>query len=96
MKTRHAFGKSLKDLRKSKKVTQEDFSIVSSRTYVSTLERGQKSPTLDKVDELAKVLKIHPLSLLSLTYLYVAGNRDLDALLQRVRSDLDRLGRLSR
>lgn len=52
------------------------------------LERGQKSPTLEKVEALAKVLKIHPLSLLALTYQYAGGHRDAEALFERVRSDL--------
>jgi len=91
MKTRQAFGKSLRAVREARNVTQEDFSVVSSRTYVSALERGQKSPTLDKIDELAKVLRIHPLSLLCLTYLRVGGHRDTESLFARVRSDLDGL-----
>lgn len=91
MKTKLAFGKSLKQMREAKRVTQEDFSVVSSRTYISLLERGQKNPTLEKVDAFAKVLKVHPLSLLVLTYLHVGGYRDIDALCERVRSDLSDL-----
>lgn len=49
-------------------LSQEDFGFVSSRTYVSSLERGNYSPTLNKVDELAEVLNVHPLVLLTLTY----------------------------
>lgn len=89
MKTKQAFGKSLKELRRAIGVTQEDFSVVSSRTYISLLERGQKSPTLDKVEALAKVLKIHPLSLLYLTYMRAGGQRDIDGLVRRIRSDLE-------
>lgn len=89
MKTKQAFGKSLKELRRAIGVTQEDFSVVSSRTYISLLERGQKSPTLDKVEALAKVLKIHPLSLLYLTYMHAGGHRDIDGLVRRIRSDLE-------
>lgn len=89
MKTKTAFAKSLRALRVAKKVTQEDFSVVSSRTYISMLERGLKSPTLEKIEALAKVLKVHPLSLLYLTYLRAAGSRDVDALFERIRSDLE-------
>lgn len=92
MKTKLAFGKSLKELRMAKKVTQEDFSVVSSRTYISMLERGQKSPTLEKVEALAKVLKIHPLSLLFLTYQHAGGYRDIETLFKRIRSDLEEPG----
>lgn len=64
-----AFGQALKRLRKSSRKTQEDFSVVSSRTYLSTLERGLKSPTIDKVDEISNLMGIHPLTLLAATYL---------------------------
>jgi transcriptional regulator with XRE-family HTH domain len=63
------FGVGLQLARKSRGLTQEDFSIVSSRTYLSSLERGIKSPTISKLDELASVVGIHPLSLLALAYL---------------------------
>ncbi|MFC7411751.1 helix-turn-helix domain-containing protein [Hydrogenophaga atypica] len=62
------FGAALKAVRTLKRLTQEDFGELSSRTYVSTLERGLKSPTLSKIDELAEVLGVHPLTLLTLAY----------------------------
>jgi transcriptional regulator with XRE-family HTH domain len=62
------FGAGLRLARKSRGLTQEDFSIVSSRTYLSSLERGMKSPTISKLEELASVIGIHPLSLLALAY----------------------------
>lgn len=89
MKTKQAFGKSLQQLRRLRDLTQEDFSVISSRTYISQLERGQQSPTLEKVEALAKALKIHPLSLLYLTYMRAGGHRDIDALTRRIRSDLE-------
>jgi len=69
MDIRQAFGQSLKVARKAKGLSQEDFSIASSRTYLSSLERGLKSPTLDKINALAERMEIHPLTLLTLTYL---------------------------
>jgi transcriptional regulator with XRE-family HTH domain len=63
------FGAGLQRARKSRGLTQEDFSVVSSRTYLSSLERGIKSPTISKLDELASVIGVHPLSLLALAYL---------------------------
>jgi len=68
MTLRKGFAKALRIVRKHKNLTQEDFSEVSSRTYLSTLERGMKSPTLDKVEDLASVLGIHPATLLLLAY----------------------------
>jgi transcriptional regulator with XRE-family HTH domain len=40
-----------------------------SRTYLSSLERGLKSPTIDKLEQLASVLGVHPLSLLAMAYI---------------------------
>lgn len=65
---RNKFAKALKAVRLARRLSQEDFGLVSSRTYVSSLERGNYSPTLNKIDELAEVLGIHPLVLLTLTY----------------------------
>ncbi|MFC3458975.1 helix-turn-helix domain-containing protein [Massilia haematophila] len=48
---------------------QEDFSEVSSRTYLSSLERGMKAPTITKVDQIATVIGVHPLSLIAYAYL---------------------------
>lgn len=63
-----AFGKALRKCRTLKGYTQEDFANVSSRTYISSLERGLKSPTIEKVNELANEMKICPLALMALTY----------------------------
>lgn len=48
MDIKEVFVSALKHARHTHGLTQEDFSDVSSRTYVSTLERGLKNPTLDK------------------------------------------------
>ncbi len=63
------FSWALRRIRKAQGLTQEAFALQSSRTYVSSLERGLKSPTLQKVDELAQVLNVHPLVLLLLSYM---------------------------
>ncbi len=89
MEIRHALAKALRKTRKSRGLTQEDFSGVSSRTYLSTLERGQKSPTLDKIDAISQTLGIHFLSLLTLTYLYSEKTGDIDAIFARIRLEID-------
>jgi len=62
------FATALKRVRAATGLTQEDFALVSSRTYISSLERGHKSPTLKKIDDLARVMGVHPLTLLTLSY----------------------------
>ena len=49
MKIRHAFAMALRKARKANGLTQEDFAEVSRRAYLTTLERGKKDPTLDKI-----------------------------------------------
>ncbi|NTV94159.1 MAG: helix-turn-helix transcriptional regulator [Thiobacillus sp.] len=88
MDIKQAFARSLKEMRQRRAATQEDFSEVSSRTYISMIERGLKCPTLEKVDDFAQVLQVHPLSLLCLAYQYAEGAQDIDRLLERVRSEL--------
>lgn len=85
MTSRTAFAKALKKTRINQGLTQEDFSDVSSRTYISTLERGLKSPTLEKIDDLADTLQVHPLTLLTLTYLTASKSTRLDSLLKKVQ-----------
>jgi transcriptional regulator with XRE-family HTH domain len=51
-------AKALKTVRKARGLSQEAFSDVSSRTYMSTLERDLKSPTLHKLAELCEVMEI--------------------------------------
>jgi transcriptional regulator with XRE-family HTH domain len=86
MPTTRSLAAALKMARKARGLSQEAFSEVSSRTYLSTLERGMKSPTLSKVAAICRVLDIHPLTLLSLSY--TGGNpTDLERLISRVRSE---------
>ena len=82
------FAHALKNFRLAKKLSQEEFSLASSRTYVSSLERGVYSPTLNKVDELAEVLGVHPLALLTLSYLKNSKSCSASSLWERVMKDL--------
>lgn len=87
MDMRQAFGRALKARRLKRQLTQEDFSEVSSRTYLSTLERGMKCPTLDKVVELASVLGVHPLTLIAESFLVLEPGQTLEALLDVVQRE---------
>lgn len=91
MKIRYAFAKALKKARKAHGLTQEDFSAVSSRTYLSTLERGKKSPTLEKINVLADTIGIHLLSLLTLAYLNCENGDDVDTILERVKCEISKV-----
>src|SRR5271163_1077389 len=58
------FGDALRSLREAAGKTQEDFTI--GRTYLSELERGLKTPTLDTIVRLAGELGVSPARLLEL------------------------------
>ena len=83
-----AFGQALKKVRASKNLTQEDFSTVSSRTYLSSLERGLKSPTLEKINQLAGTLDVHPLTILVATYVARDADLDVEGLFQTIKDEL--------
>ncbi len=88
---KNIFSSALKKIRKSKGFSQEDFSLLSSRTYVSALERNMKSPTLNKVDDLAGVLGVHPLTLLALSYLETTDSGSVNKILKLVSDELSNL-----
>ncbi len=88
MAAAYSLAKALKTVRKARGLSQEAFSDVSSRTYMSTLERDLKSPTISKLAELCEVMEVHPLTLLTLAY---AGDstRKTEQLLAQVRQELE-------
>ncbi len=94
MAAKHTLSEALKTIRKARGLSQEAFSDVSSRTYMSTLERDLKSPTLSKLAELCEVMEVHPLTLLTLAY---AGDnlQQADQLLAQVRQELETVAKRS-
>lgn len=89
MEINRAFGKALQTVRRKRGLTQEDFSDISSRTYLSILERGLKSPTIEKVDDLARTLNTHPLSLLLLAYANAQEVQDIEKLIETIKAETD-------
>ena len=79
---------ALRLVRVSKGLTQEDFSLVSSRTYMSSLERGIKSPTLGKLEAIAVKLGVHPMTLLAIAYCKDPTQDSIADLLAIVQADL--------
>jgi len=77
-----AFGKALKQVRKSKNLTQEDFAELSSRSYMSDMERGLNSVTLTKLVSLANHMGVHPLTILTLAFANFGDARNIQSLLK--------------
>ncbi|MEC6742980.1 helix-turn-helix transcriptional regulator [Pseudomonas qingdaonensis] len=87
MEIRESLGEALRRMRILHGLTQEDFALVSSRTYVSALERGLKAPTIQKIEDLAGRIGIHPLSLLVSAYLIQDPDVGLDGLINQLREE---------
>ena len=67
-KTR-AFGRALKKIRVRKKLTQESLSLQAdlARVYISELEYGKKTPSIETVFKISKALNIKCSKLMDLT-----------------------------
>ena len=87
---KHSLATAIRTVRKARGLSQEAFSDVSSHTYMSSLERDLKSPTMHKLTELCEVMDVHPLTLLTLAY---AGDstRKTEQLLAQVRQELEEI-----
>lgn len=75
-----AFGLTLQDLRKVRKISQEELGFESGyhRTYISQLERGRKSPSLRTIFQLAVALKTSPSEIvLRVEQAYAASGQDI-------------------
>ena len=61
------FSVNLKTERLRRKLSQEALAAKArlSVSYISMLERGQRTPPLDTLESLAKALAVSPISLLS-------------------------------
>lgn len=67
MTLKNAFAAVLKAMRAGKGLTQRNLAEVSSRTYVSKLERAQSSPTLEMITALSGPLRVSPMTLVAIT-----------------------------
>lgn len=68
MKLRAIVARNLRVLRKQKGLTQEElaFQAQINRNYVGQIEREEKSPTVDILEKLTKVLEVDPPELLAM------------------------------
>lgn len=86
-----AFGTTFKRLRRLKRMTQEDFGSVVSERYVRMLEKGEYSPTLGTVADLAQVLQMSPVTLIALVQAEYLG-LDAGNLMEEVVRDVQVFG----
>lgn len=60
------FATNLRSLRETRRLTQQELAARAkiSVSYVSMLERGQRSPPLDTLEHVARALHVRPTALL--------------------------------
>lgn len=58
---RKKFGKRLREVRKTTKLSQEalGFKAAIHRTYIGAIERGEQNVSLDNIYKLSRALKVH-------------------------------------
>lgn len=83
---KQSFPNALRTVRLARGLNQEAFSEISSRTYLSSIERGLKVPTISKVDQLCEVLGVHPLTLYTLSYM--GKEKSPDKVLAQVQREI--------
>lgn len=87
MDLKAAVGIAIRKIRISRAVPQEE--LGPSQSYVSDVERGMKSPSIEKIDDMATVLGVHPVTLLA--YAYIQAGVPPSDLLERVNFELSKL-----
>lgn len=90
MTLKESFANVLRGIRSKRNLTQRQLSEVTSRTYLSKLEAGKSSITLDKLDQLSEHLNLSPLTLLALTLSDRAGE-PVGNLVLKLRDELQEL-----
>lgn len=90
MSIKAAVATVLKAMRKARGLSQRDLAEVSSRTYVSKLERGQSSPTLEMMATLSASLGLSPLTLVAVT-MGAETRQPIRSLIRRMEKEIDEL-----
>lgn len=94
---RPALAAVIRAVRSSLGLTQEGMAQATSRTYLTKIESGQSTPTLEKFVELASALQLSPVALMALviatrdgrapSQLLAAATDELNWLTERVRPE---------
>lgn len=87
MTLKASFASVLRSLRSKRNITQRDFADTTSRTYLSKLELGKSSITLDKLEQVSERLGVSPLTLMTLTLSEDTGESAVD-LISKLSAEL--------
>lgn len=87
MERKLAFGLALKLVRSRKGIAQEQ--LDASQSFVSTVERGIRSPTIEKMEEFANRLGVNPATLI--IFMQIGGEGDEDVKLGEILEEIKAL-----
>jgi len=87
MTLKSSFANVLRVLRSQRNITQRGFADTTSRTYLSKLETGRSSLTLEKLEQLSERLEVSPLTLVALTLSEDTG-QTANELLVRTKNEI--------
>ena len=89
MELNEALGLVIKELRLQRELPQEG--LGPSQSYISAIERGKWKPSLEKIEQVATILSVHPASLLILAYLKQAPAGEADQILSFIQAEIANL-----
>lgn len=90
LELKRAIGNSIKSYRLKREISQE--SLGPSQPYISNLEAGRGSTSLDKIEQMADVLGVHPISIIVAGYLTSNEHANKEQLLERIQTELAEIG----
>ena len=86
MASKKNLGRALRMARRASGVSQDDLSVVSSRSFVSSVERGIKSPTIEKLSVMARAMGLRAASVLIVATV-LESSRQPDEVLQELADE---------
>ncbi|ANF25779.1 helix-turn-helix domain-containing protein [Stutzerimonas stutzeri] len=89
MELNHALGLVIKELRRTGGIPQEG--LGPSQSYISAIERGKWKPSLEKIEQIAAVLSVHPATLVVMAYMKQAPAEEADRLPSLIQTEIARL-----
>lgn len=89
LELKQAMGAVIKSARLKRNVAQE--SMGASQSYISALENGKWSASLDKIEQMANALGMHPASIILAGYLTADNVVDVEESIARIRAEVDEI-----
>lgn len=87
---KRAIGTTIKSYRLKRNIPQE--SLGPSQPYISSIEAGRGSASIDKIEQMAEVLGVHPASIILASYLLSTDDVNKSDLIEKIRLELSEIG----